>query len=331
MKIILLIGIVLGDDFKNFTLIASDKILPPKNYRNAFNTPVSSSDAATNLNTLNFVATPHSSDGTTDLSEVNLHMHSTEFADDTSSASSSSITAQAVVDGMNLQQCVAQVKFTNSQYSVFSNKLAGTAMQVKQASMKLDQIDIITHNILSDEPNFEAELNRLNELYNTLAVRGNALGKWMSDEKYVRDNLEELYRSLVSKNHDEENRLGLLRSNLKAAMTRLAEVEKQTAFVLSEVADAQVAMYDWAANVTVSVNTHTTKLNSLMQAMQYRITQMDHVVPAMRDMGKRAMSICRSLGETNLAYAAANVVSHVESVIDSALPSDTIMDIPGTS
>ena len=255
-----------------FQQVSSGNILPPKAYRDAFKTPVSST-SDTPLDNASFVGAPQNEEnGGVDLQGVNLNMYAATDVDvgsqstiteDSVSSLSSSVTAQAVVDGMDLQQCVQQIHFANDQYTSFNNALSGTSMEVKQASLKLSQIDIVIHNILSDEDNFKSEIARLDELYNTLAVRGNALGKWMSDEKGVRDNLEELYRNMVAKNTDEESRLALLRTNMKSAMTRLTQVQEQTAVVLSSVADAQVAMYDWAANVTLAVNTHTTKLNSV--------------------------------------------------------------------
>ena len=197
---------------------------------------------------------------------VRLHAYRVGGSSSTSGEAgipASSITAQAVVDNMNLGQCVEQVKFTDQQYSSFSDALTGLGIQVKQAQQKLSSIDIVTHNILVAESNFDAELERLNVLYNTLAVRGNALNKWMSDEKTIRDNLQELFRQMTSKTIDEDNRISVIQADVKKALTKLASVQAQTSAILDSVATAQTAMYDWAVNVTVSVNTHTTKLNSV--------------------------------------------------------------------
>jgi hypothetical protein len=179
---------------------------------------------------------------------------------------SSSITAQAVVDNMNLSQCVEQVHFADQKYSGFNDLMTGLGIQVNKAEMKLSSIDIVTHNILEAEANFESELARLNVLYNTIAVRANALGKWMSEEKGIRDHLQELYRQMSSKTVDQDNRLSVIQKDVTSALTKLASVQEQTSDTLDSVAIAQAAMYDWAVNVTLAVNTHTTKLNSVCRS-----------------------------------------------------------------
>ena len=274
---------------------------------------------------------PNSADGSVQSSSINGVIYSSSGSatgSDSISSPSGSVTAQAVASGMDLQTCANQVKQTNAQYSAFDDAVSGMSGQVRKSKLRLDAIDILTHNIQVNQDNFESELKRLKDLYNTLAIRANALGKWMADEKAVRDNLQELYREMVSKNNEEQARLLLMSSNMRTAVKRLSSIQDDTSTILASVASAQTAMFDWAANVTVSVNTHTTKLDSLQSALQYRITQIDQVIPEMRNVAKRTIYIARSLGETNLAYAAANVLSHIESVMNSASTSDTIMSIP---
>lgn len=179
------------------------------------------------------------------------------------SGSTISLTSQAVANNMNLQQCVQQVQLVNQEYSNFNTSMNGLDFQVTGAQQTLAGIDIVTHNILTQQSTFQSEIDRLNVLYNALSVRANALGKWMSDEKGVRDNLQELYRQMYAKTEDEDNRLAVMQTNVAAALTKLASVQQQTAGVLNDVAVAQTSMFDWAVNVTIAVNTHTTKLNSV--------------------------------------------------------------------
>lgn len=313
------------------TPIQSSQVLPPESYGRVFQQPQSSTSASGDVTTANTISAPTVVD-TSGPATISTTLGAYRSRSGTSSGSSGqSITAQAVVSGMDLQTCAEQVRFTNQQYTVFGNSLSGISSQVGQSGLRLQAIDVITHNILNDESNFSKEISRLQELYNTLAVRANSLGRWMSDEKTIRDNLQELYKEMVSKNSEEEQSLSVMSTNLKTALQRLSSIESQSSQVLSSVASAQNGMYGWASNVTVSVNSQTTKLDSLKQSMQYRVSQLDTVIPEMANMAKRTISVARSFSETNLAYAASNVLSQIESVMQPTQSSDTLMSIPSNS
>lgn len=321
--------------------ITSDHIFPSNDHVESLQSPTSdTSSASSSVGSVGFITAPNSDIAgvmeteVSDLSIRNIPVgpitsDAAVVANDGGSLTKNfSFTAQTVVDNMDLEECVKQVRFTNSQYATFGASVSSIHKQVRQSREKLSGIDIVTHNILVEEANFSKELDRLDVLYNTLAVRLNALGKWMSDEKGIRGKLEELYREMVSKSSEEEISLDLLRTDTQAALTRLAEVQSQTSTVLSSVANAQIAMYDWAVNVTEAANNQTTKINGLTQNIQYRIQQIDTVIPAMRDMAKKTQFIAQSLGETNLAFAAANVLNHIQSVLNSVSVSDIIMTTP---
>ncbi len=338
--------------------ITSGKLFPPSSTVTAYSTATSDTgDASGSVASVGFITAPNGdSSGASvyDVSDLSLHnikvgstisttgntvgsisitgtssaSMSPTFYDVATSSDASSVTAEAVVANMDLSQCVEQVRFTNSKYTSFNDAITALSEQVRQSEMKLSGIDVVTHNILTEESSFSSELDRLNVLYNTLAVRMNALGKWMSDEKTIRMQVEELYREMVSKNGEENNRLSLLRKDLTLALTRLSDVQTKTSGILSSVANAQIAMYDWAVNVTDAVNNQTTKITSLTKAIQYRIQQVDTIMPEMRNMAKKTQFIAQSLGETNFAFAAANVLNHVQSVMNSVNISDSIMSIP---
>ena len=308
--------------------VEASQILPPSGFASTQQSGSTTSNAGQQLDAMTLVGAPSAHDGG---DAFTLAAGGRVYqAAAPPSEPAGSVTAQAVVDGMDLQSCSTQVRFTNQQYTSFDAALSGISAQVHQAKMKLDAIDIVANHIEADEANFNSELTRLQELYNTLAVRANALGKWMSDEKSVRDNLQELYREMVGKNGDEESRLVLLSSNMKTALQRLNSIETEVSTTMSLIASAQTAMYGWAANVTVSVNTHTTKLASLTQALQYRVAQIDQFVPEMRNVAKRTQYIARSLSETNLAFAAAQVLNQVESVLDTSNTGSAIMSVPSS-
>ena len=244
--------------------IPSSQILPPLGYSDSvLGNSASSQSTPLPVSGLSFVGAP-SSAALGGSESAALSIPAGAFGSASSvSGSSISLTSQAVANNMNLQQCAQQVQLVNQEYSSFNTSMNGLESQVAGAQQTLAGIDIVTHNILTEQSNFQNEIDRLNVLYNTLSVRANALGKWMSDEKGVRDNLQELYRQMYAKTEDEDNRLSVMQTNVAAALTKLASVQQQTAGVLNDVAVAQTSMFDWAVNVTIAVNTHTTKLNSV--------------------------------------------------------------------
>jgi len=244
-----------------FANIPSSQVLPPLGYSDSV-LGASSQPNSLPVSGLSFVGAP-SAAALGGSESAGLSVPNGAFGSLSASASPISLTSQAVANNMNLQQCVQQVQLVNQEYSSFNTSMIGLESQVNDAQQTLSGIDIVTHNILTEQSNFESEMDRLNVLYNTLSVRANALGKWMSDEKGVRDNLQELYRQMYSKTDDEDNRLSVMQTNVATALNKLASVQQQTAGVLNDIAIAQTSMYDWAVNVTVAVNTHTTKLNSV--------------------------------------------------------------------
>lgn len=242
--------------------IPSSKILPPRGFSDSILGSPSTVSTPLPIAGLSFVGAPSSalSGGS---EAVALSIPAGGFGSSPSSGISLSLTSQAVASNMNLQQCVQQVQLVNREYYKFNTSMIGLSSQVDSARNALSGIDIVTHNILIEQSNFQSEIERLNVLYNTLSVRANALGKWMSDEKGVRDNLKELYRQMYARTDDEDSRLSVMQTNVATALTKLADVQKQTAGTLNDIALAQTSMFDWAVNVTIAVNTHTTKLNSV--------------------------------------------------------------------
>lgn len=251
--------------------IPSSQILPPLGYSEVvLGSTGFTASTPLPVTGLGFVGAPSSASlGGAETSGISLPS-SVQYSA-AASGTSLSLTAQAVANNLNLQQCAQQVQLVNQQYSDFNTSMTGLDSQVHGAQHTLAGIDIVAHNILVEQANFQSEIDRLNVLYNTLSVRANALGKWMSDEKGVRDSLEELYRQMYAKTGDEDNRLSVMQTNVASALSKLAAVQQQTAGVLNDIATAQTSMYDWAVNVTLAVNTHTTKLNSVRSILSQTI------------------------------------------------------------
>ena len=311
--------------------ISAENMLPPDSYSSS--TAVTDTNAEDQINSLETIKSPSYVDESEAFKrEIAIRntgsSGSSESSDADSSESTTSVTAQDVADGMDLGTCIDHLGNSDAQYQAFSQVIDSIQTSVGRAGVKLDKIDVLTHNIEVKQDSFEGELKRLKDLYNTIAVRANAIGKWMGDEKVIRDALQALYRLMVTKNNEEEQKLGTMTANLAAASSKVAKVDSETTNILADVMTTQSAMYDWAVDVTNAINAHTTKIDSLQAAVQFRISQIDNVIAEMRNMAERTIFIARSLGETNMAYFASNVLTHVQSVLNTADGLGSMISIP---
>lgn len=257
----LILGNVLGK-------IPSSRILAPAGYADSVLGRTSSISTPLAVTGLAFVGAPSSADSGAGISTSGIGSVMASSPESTGSTSFS-LTSQAVENQMNLQQCAEQVRLVNNEYTKFNTSMTGLSSEVNKAQLQLSGIDITAHNVLIEQTNLRNEVDRLNVLYNTLSVRANALGKWMGDEKVVRDNLEELYRNMYAKTEDQDARLSVIQRYVPSAVRKLADVQTKTAGILNDIAVAQSSMFDWGVNVTVAVNTHTTKLESVCALVSY--------------------------------------------------------------
>lgn len=308
--------------------ISAEKLLPPDSYYSS--TAVTDTNAEDQIDSVRIIKSPsYVDDSGAFQREIGIRNTGvSESSDADSSESNTSVTAKDVADGMDLDTCTDDLAKSDAQYQAFSQVIDSIQTSLDRAGVKLSKIDILTHNIGVKQASFEGELKRLRDLYNTIAIRANAIGKWMGDEKVIRDALQALYRLMVTKNNEEEQKLVTMTANLAAASSKVASVDNATTKILADVMTTQSAMYDWAVNVTNAINAHTTKIDSLQAAVQFRISQIDNVIAEMKNMAERTIYIARSLGETNMAYFASNVLTHVQSVLNTANGFGPMISIP---
>ncbi|EER11424.1 hypothetical protein Pmar_PMAR011087 [Perkinsus marinus ATCC 50983] len=190
--------------------------------------------------------------------------------------------------GMTLEQCARKVERTVGEFDSFKEGVGRLHSRVLQSEEALKKIESKTEKYSSREANFAAELTKLFSLEQEVKTRSGVLGKWMADEKVVRDQLSKVYRDLDTKSLMQSDKLLSMSSILRAAL----------------IGEAESSMYQWAYNVTSKVNYHTTQIVTLAQNLEFRITQSK----GMETEARRLMTLYRKLADK---YGAQNDLSVV--------------------
>ena len=176
---------------------------------------------------------------------------------DTLSASDGSDTSAT------LDTCLSSLQSTLPHYKSFLAEIDFLSGNVSTSAESLNVAQDTTRSLIQQESAFEENLGRLRQLYNQLAQRSNAIGDWMSEEKFVRDRIAVFYNGLTTLHKEQNEKLIAMDSVLDRALRVLAGVEGTAMGIMKRVANAQLAMRSWALNVTANVDTHTVKLDSV--------------------------------------------------------------------
>ncbi|EER19692.1 hypothetical protein Pmar_PMAR012680 [Perkinsus marinus ATCC 50983] len=204
-------------------------------------------------------------------------------------------------------------------FQVFEAEVIGVENNVVQSESRIRAVVDLSKVVDKEGSTFHLEIDKLFDLYNNVAVRyfpvntdsgTNTLEKWMSDEKTVRDHLSSVYRILEAKTVQQEGELEEMRVVLSNAVQKMQGIHSHVSKVLTAVANAETAMYEWAYNVTVKVNSQTTKIVNLAQGMEYRIAQIDNAEIEMARMSNLILSLARHFHDGDITDAAEQMVVH---------------------
>ncbi|KAF4663363.1 hypothetical protein FOZ61_001711 [Perkinsus olseni] len=212
--------------------------------------------------------------------------------------------------GMNLDTCVDTLEGAVGRYKVFEGQVISVENNVVQSESRVRAVVDLSKVVDKEGSTFHLEIDKLFDLYNNVAVRANTLEKWMADEKTVRDHLSSVYRILQAKSVQQEGELEEMRVILSNAVKKMQGIHSHVSKVLTAVANAETAMYEWAYNVTVKVNAQTTKIVNLAQGMEYRIAQIDNAEIEMARMANLLLSLARHFHDGDITDAAEQMVVH---------------------
>ncbi|KAF4664027.1 hypothetical protein FOL47_005337 [Perkinsus chesapeaki] len=238
--------------------------------------------------------------------------------------------------GMNLDTCVDTLEDAVGRYKVFEGQVFQVEKNVEQSESRVRAVIDLSKVVDSKGSTFDKEIESIFDLYNNVAVRANTLEKWMADEKTVRDHLSSVYRILEAKSAQQAGELEEMRVILASAVTKMEGIHSHVSKVLTAVANAETAMYEWAYNVTVKVNAQTTKIVNVAQGMEYRVAQIDNAEIETARMANLLLSLARHYNDGDIADAAEQMVVHTseeklkayrESTTDSSIGSGSLTDM----
>jgi len=240
------------------------------------------------------------------------------------------VSQQEAKYGMTLGQCVKNLETTSANVKVYQANIEQMKKVVTSSQDKVKGAEGIAQELWNKETAFSGELQNLYVLYNDVAVRSNTLEKWMNDEKVVRDQLATVYRVLDQKSVRQSEELFGLTSTLRNALSKMQAIHDHVSQVLTSVANAETAMYEWAYNVTVKVNSQTTKIVNLAEGLEYRIQQVDAANKEVNKMAQVFLTFATKYKDADLIDAANDMITEYQ-VNSGELQAAGVSSLPQTA
>ena len=212
---------------------------------------------------------------------------------------------------MTLAQCLGNLTETLPYYQSFANSVNNISIALNVSHSRLSNIQMITHNLLSEEVVFTKELTALQGFYNQLAARANSLAAWMSQERQIRDQLAVFYNGILTLHAQKREKLEVMNTALAAALATMSDVTRRTEPVIQGVADSALVFFPWALNVTTSCDTHTLRLDALASSMKYRLRQLQASKAEALKMARVAAALAASYQNASLIDEAQGVLQRL--------------------
>lgn len=172
---------------------------------------------------------------------------------------------------------------------------------VSSTQAALTGVEASVQDLLKTESGFATELGQIALLVESTTLRASNLTSWLSGEKVIRSQLTNLYTQLDSRVRANSNKILVTTSSVRDALGKMQLVHDHATKILEAVGDAETEMYEWAANVTQKVNSHTVSLVGIAQTLQYRRNQLASVKDSNVNLNWIATQLSEKYGEAKLA------------------------------
>ena len=144
----------------------------------------------------------------------------------------------------------------------------------------LTSVEDSVKDLLTTQSDYATELSQVGNIMNDATKRATNLTTWLSGQKVIRSQLTNLFTQLNTRVLKNSNTILVTTSSLRDALNKMQVVHDNATQILQAVGDAETDMYEWAANVTQKVNSHTVDLVGIAQTLQYRRNQLSSVKDA---------------------------------------------------
>jgi hypothetical protein len=172
---------------------------------------------------------------------------------------------------------------------------------VSSTQSALTGVEASVQDLLKTESGFATELGQIALLVESTTLRASNMTSWLSGEKVIRSQLTNLYTQLDTRVRANSNKILVTTSSVRDALGKMQLVHDHATKILEAVGDAETEMYEWAANVTQKVNSHTVNLVGIAQTLQYRRNQLASVKDSNVNLNWIATQLSEKYGEAKLA------------------------------
>jgi len=171
---------------------------------------------------------------------------------------------------------------------------------VSSTQKALAGVESVAQDILKTESGFATQMTQLVDLFHNTSQRSQDISRWIDGEKVLRNQLTDIYNSLDGKVLTNSNTIVVTASAIRDALVKMQKVHDHATQVLTAVGDAETEMYEWAYNVTQSVNSHTVDLVGVAQTLQYRSNQVKSVTEANTNLNWIVSQLYNKYGKDKL-------------------------------
>ena len=193
---------------------------------------------------------------------------------------------------------------------------------VSTTQSALTGVESSVQELLNTESGFASKLSQIAQLVQNTTDRGTNLTSWLSGEKVIRSQLTSLHTQLDARVRANSNKILVTTSSIRDALMKMQVVHDHATKILEAVGDAETDMYEWAANVTQKVNSHTVTLVGIAQTLQFRRNQLASVRDSNVNLNWIMTQLSQKYGAAKLtslsqSYDAGNTVN----ISSAAMPS----------
>ena len=222
---------------------------------------------------------------------------------DTGSAASSSSSSQSSTSpmAMTLNECAKELENRLLAFGTINTNAEQIWDDVGAVQDAMKAIEEVTVDVAAKEAEFAAQLDQTGDLFHDSTDRIAKLSDWMDGEKVLRNQLTDLFGALDKETIETSKDVLVTTSSLRDALLKMQKVNDRATQILTGVGDAETIMYEWAYNVSQTVNMHTVNLITVAQTLQYRSGQVKSVKDANVNLNWIVSQLSNKYGATKLA------------------------------
>ena len=201
---------------------------------------------------------------------------------------------------LTINDCATLLTDRLQMYDNFNTMNDAIWDDVSSTEKALSGVESAANDLLKTESGYATQMTQLIELFQNTSKRSEDITRWIDGEKVLRNQLTDIYNTLDGKVLTNSNTIVVTASAIRDALIKMQKVHDHATQVLTAVGDAETELYEWAFNVTQTVNSHTVDLVSIAQTLQYRSNQLKSVTEANTNLNWVVSQLAQKYGKDKL-------------------------------